>query len=90
MAITGSGQVGLSDLYDEFTGTHTGSQEIQLTDCMMFMDFHTYLTDDILCKVDRSSMNYSLESRMPFLDLDLFKYAMSLPINNTPKITIFA
>ena len=31
MAITGSGQVGLSDLYDEFTGTHS-TQEIQLSD----------------------------------------------------------
>ena len=31
MAIPGSGQVSLSDLYDEFTGTHS-SQEIQLSD----------------------------------------------------------
>ena len=31
MAIPGSGQVSLSDLYDEFTGTHS-TQEIQLSD----------------------------------------------------------
>ena len=31
MAITGSGEIKLSDIYDEFTGTHS-SQEIQLSD----------------------------------------------------------
>ena len=31
MAVTGSGQIKLSDIYDEFTGTHS-SQEIQLSD----------------------------------------------------------
>ena len=31
MAIPGSGQVSLSDLYDEFTGTHS-NEEIQLSD----------------------------------------------------------
>ena len=32
MPIDGSGEIQLSDIYNEFTGTHTGSQEIQLTD----------------------------------------------------------
>jgi hypothetical protein len=30
--ITGSGQVSLGDIYDEFTDTHSGAEEIQLTD----------------------------------------------------------
>ena len=32
MALQGSGQMKMSDIYNEFTGTHDGSQEIQMTD----------------------------------------------------------
>lgn len=32
MALQGSGQMKMSDIYDEFTGTHNGSQEIQMSD----------------------------------------------------------
>ncbi len=52
----------------------------------MRKDFETYMTDDILCKVDRSSMYYSLESRAPFLDKEVIKNAYLIPnqykINN--------
>ena len=32
MALQGSGQMKMSDIYNEFTGTHDGSQEIQMSD----------------------------------------------------------
>ena len=52
---------------------------------MMLADFHSYMTDDILCKVDRASMHYSLETRVPFLDLDVINAASQ--INFTDKIS---
>lgn len=46
---------------------------------MMMRDTLSYLPDDILVKVDRSCMANSLESRVPFLDPDVFTYAWALP-----------
>lgn len=43
------------------------------------IDFNTYLPDDILVKVDRVSMDLSLECRPPFLSKKLVEFAFSLP-----------
>jgi asparagine synthase (glutamine-hydrolysing) len=48
---------------------------------MMATDLKLYLIDDIMVKVDRSSMAHSLESRTPFLDPSIVQFAWSLPQN---------
>jgi len=46
---------------------------------MMASDALVYLPQDILLKVDRASMAYSLETRTPFLDSEIVNIAFSLP-----------
>ncbi len=44
-----------------------------------YVDIKTYLTDDILVKVDRMSMAPSLETRVPFLDHKVMEFAAAIP-----------
>jgi len=46
---------------------------------MMRFDIETYLPEDILTKVDRTSMAHSIESRVPLLDNDVIDFALTLP-----------
>ncbi|HKV25974.1 MAG TPA: XrtA/PEP-CTERM system amidotransferase [Candidatus Acidoferrum sp.] len=46
---------------------------------IQYVDIKTYLTDDILAKVDRASMAVSLEVRAPLLDHQLLELAAHIP-----------
>jgi len=48
---------------------------------VLFMDLKIYLAEDILVKIDRMSMNNSLESRIPFLDNFLSEYSAAIPFD---------
>ena len=48
---------------------------------LMLMNMRQYLPDDILVKVDRAGMFYSLETRIPLLDADVMNFAWRLPLS---------
>ena len=68
------GDIDLSFLFHADSG-------LSFEEAMMHADFISYLPGDILCKVDRSSMYYSLEARAPYLNKELIEYAYSIPLS---------
>lgn len=50
---------------------------IDVMEKAMRSDFHLYMPDNILVKVDRASMLSSLEVRAPFLDVRIIEFAFS-------------
>lgn len=53
--------------------------ELPLAQRLLYLDIHTYLPDNNLMLVDRSTMAAGLEARVPLLDRQLVEYAFSLP-----------
>ncbi len=66
-------------LRDPFNKYFKHSQQFRGINQDLYLDFKTYLADNILVKVDRTSMAASLEARVPFLDYKMVEFAFSLP-----------
>jgi len=69
------------------------AEGFDLIEFMAVADLNQYLPEDILVKLDRTSMAVSLESRVPILDHDVVAFALSLPLaykrsNGTGKIVL--
>lgn len=54
---------------------------INSLDLLLARDFQSTQVDQLLMKVDRASMRYSLEAREPLLDYRLVEFAAQLPIH---------
>ena len=83
---------GLSNEMDYGIG-QASAAGLDLIEFMAVADLNQYLPEDILVKLDRTSMAVSLESRVPLLDHEVVAFALSLPLsykrlNGTGKIIL--
>ena len=46
---------------------------------MQSFELHTWMPENLMMKADKVLMAHSLEGRFPFLDLDLYRFASTLP-----------
>jgi asparagine synthase (glutamine-hydrolysing) len=67
------------DLFSEAIALWNGSPDLHIVDRTLEFFTNLYLADNILTKVDRAAMMHSLESRAPFLDVDLVEFVRRLP-----------
>ena len=68
-----------SDVYAPVRDVLARGSRDDVLNRQLFTDLVLYLADDILVKVDRMSMATSLETRAPFLDVDVMELAFSMP-----------
>ncbi len=60
--------------YDKVKGLHDIAK-------MQYIDINCWLQGDILLKADKMSMAHSLESRVPFVDINVFRYTKNMPVS---------
>ena len=68
-----------ADVYRPVREALARAGQDDLLNRQLYADLSIYLADDILVKVDRMSMATSLETRAPFLDVDVMELAFSMP-----------
>jgi asparagine synthase (glutamine-hydrolysing) len=64
--------------FDDLNQPAESSRKLTATEKQSWWDFDHYLKDDLLVKVDRASMQYSLESRVPLLDYRVIEFSANL------------
>jgi asparagine synthase (glutamine-hydrolysing) len=72
-------QLGSYDSLDVLREHYEKADTDDLLSRVQYLDIKTYLTDDILAKVDRASMAVSLEVRAPLLDHKFMELAARIP-----------
>ena len=71
---------GLAKTHTLFDGYFSRRAEDALEEVLR-AEFHTKMQEDFLMNEDRTSMANGLEVRVPFLDRDLVRFAMSIPVD---------
>jgi asparagine synthase (glutamine-hydrolysing) len=72
-------QVKSFDPFSFLTGAWEEAKTDDLVDHLLHLDIHSYLPEDLLVKVDITTMANSLEARVPFLDHEFMQFAAALP-----------
>lgn len=67
------------DVYSTTRRFFENAKDLGPLDRAIYIYVKTYMTDDILAKVDRASMANSLEVRAPFLDTEFTDYVTAIP-----------
>jgi asparagine synthase (glutamine-hydrolysing) len=62
----------------EILSTYQTKRNLSAAESQALFDLKYYLKDDLLVKVDRASMKYALEVRVPLLDYRLVSYALNI------------
>jgi len=75
----GISSIAAADIYDRTTAFYENAMNLSPLDRAIYIYVKTYMTDDILAKVDRASMANSLEVRAPFLDTEFTQFATTIP-----------
>ncbi len=63
---------------DDYADRWGRTQGASTLDRLLRLNMDTYLVDDLLVKMDRTSMAHGLEVRSPFLDTELVEFAVRL------------
>lgn len=72
-------RIEIDDLYSEAIEQWKNCPQDNLVDKVLQFYTKLYLQDDILTKVDRTSMMHSLEVRAPFLDIEVVDFVRRIP-----------
>jgi asparagine synthase (glutamine-hydrolysing) len=67
------------EVYQRTGSFFRAAGRVDSLDRASYIYVNTYMSDDILAKVDRASMANSLEVRAPFLDMELAEFAATIP-----------
>src|SRR4029077_15904623 len=69
-----------ADPFEQFRSYYNDAPAQDSLSRLLYLDMKTYLTADILAKVDRMSMATSLEMRCPILGQEFIEWVTSLPV----------